>query len=427
MLDRSYDAAVQEAFERASDALSAQVGSAADVDFEESAEQVEGIVRRVPGFDGAPQTVIDDAVQAVIDDLFYLGPIEDLLADPSVTEIMVNGPDDVRVERAGVIAQTEVHFRDDDHILSVINRIALADDRHCDKGSSPMTNATLHRPGTPFDGSRVNLAVPPIAVDHPLIDVRKFRSDMLTAQALIAAGEFDERIDEVLDAFVRARMNIMIVGGTGSGKTTLLNVVSNYIPDDQRIITIEDTCELKLAKSHVVRMESRQRSAEGTGEVTIGQIVVNALRQRPDRIVVGECRSGEAFHMLQAMQTGHDGSLTTVHANNARHSLSRLQQMVQMAPEASTMPPEAIMSVITDAVDIIVHVRRWPDGTRRVAEVVEVQGMQGPVPTTAPLITWNQSSGRWEPTGERLTREHRERFETNGVVIDEGWWTPWER
>ena len=425
MYPRELDGAVQGVVDTLTERLSTQVGSASDVDFEIALSEARALVEGDPDLAGLDAESADEVTQAILDDLFYLGPIEPLLIDPTVTEIMVNAPDDVRIERGGVIEPTDVRFRSDDHIVSVINRIALADDRHCDRGSSPMTNATLHRPGTPFDGSRVNLVVPPIAVDHPLIDIRKFRSDVLTPEALIERGEYDERVDEVLDALVRARMNILIVGGTGSGKTTLLNVVSSYIPDDQRIVTIEDTCELRLAKSHVVRMEARQKGTEGTGEVTIAQIVTNALRQRPDRIIVGECRSGEAFHMLQAMQTGHDGSLTTIHANNARHALTRLEQMVQMAPDASTMPPDAIMSIITDAVDIVIHVRRWPDGTRRIAEIVEVQGMQGSVPTTAPLITYDEGSRTWAPSGERLSREHRERFATNGVEIDEGWWRSW--
>lgn len=417
---------VKELAQKTRERLSARVNEDGEVSQEEAAGIAAEQAARTPELAsldaGARARVADEAVA----ELFLLGPLEPLLRDPTVTEVMVNAPDQIYVEQKGSLKLTNVRLRDDEQALALCSRLAAEDDKHCDKGT-PTCDCTLHRPGADFDGSRVNLMVPPIAVDHPVIDIRKFRADVVTPEALEATGSFDRKTAEILESMVLARMNIIVMGGTGSGKTTLLNALSCFIPDDQRILTVEDTVELKLAKSHLVRATTRQRSAEGTGEYTIRDSILNALRQRPDRIVVGECRGEEAFDMLQAMSTGHDGSLTTLHANNARHALSRLQMMIQMSRSAGNMNPVDIMKVITDAVDVIVHVKRWPDGSRRVAEVVEVQGCDGQtgVPTVAPIVLYDEKAGAWVPTGEKLTTAHRERYATNGVEIDERWWSQW--
>ena len=433
MLDRTYDAALADAYNVTLGALG---GGAAGghADFEQGLEIARQAISQSPAFAALPELSPDEAEQAarsVADDLFLLGPIEPLLADPEVTEIMVNGPDDVYIEQRGKISKSEVRFRDDEHIMRVIQRIAADDNRRCDT-ASPLCDCTLHRPSAPFDGSRVNATSKPISVDHPTLDIRKFRTDKLTMASLMEGGTLDERQAEIIESLVRARMNIIIMGGTGSGKTTLLNAVSNYIPDDQRIITVEDTAELKLAKSHVLRMEARQANLEGRGAITIRQIIKNTLRQRPDRIVVGEVRGGEAFDLLQAMGTGHDGSLTTLHANNSRAALTRLQMLVQMSDEGANMPPAAIMRIITDAVDFVVNVRRYQDGTRKVAEIAEVQGMQGDVPTLSIISQFVQEGyegkrvvGSFQPTGDRFCQDHKERFANNGVDIDEGWFDRW--
>ena len=421
-LGKRYDDAIVRLEEAAGARLAGTLGSAEHVD-ERVARQVIGeLVGRIGGLGGEGDEVLEAIANAAFDDLYRLGPLEELLEDTRFTEIMVNAPDDVRVEMDGVIYRTDAHFRDDDHVLGVCTRLAVDDDRHCDK-ATPICDCTLHRRGASFDGSRVNLTIPPVVVDHPLIDIRKFRQDVLTPKALIDLGTMDERCGDLLEALVLARMNIIVIGGTGSGKTTTLNVISSYIPDSQRIATIEDTVELKLAKDQVIRHQTRQRSIEGTGEITIHDLVKNSLRERPDRIVVGECRDGAAFEMLQAMSTGHDGSLATIHANNARDALSRLQMMVQMSDAAGNMNPESIMRVITSAVDIIVEVRRWPDGHRRIAEVVEVCGMEGDTPTLEPLIGYDEASDSWISRGARLTPGHRARFRTNGVPVNEGWWS----
>lgn len=421
MLGREYDPAVSQICKIAQKRFAGIQGQGQRTSEETALPIVRDLAHKSAFLRGEDEDTIDLVVKAAMDDLFRLGPIEELLADERFTEVMVNGPADVRVEMSGKIYRTDVHFRDDAHILQVVNRLATDDDKHCDK-ATPICNCTLHRKGASFDGSRVNLTICPAAVDHPTIDVRKFRSDVLTPEKLMDFGTMDERCSEILRALILARMNIIVMGGTGSGKTTTLNALSNYIPDSDRIITVEDTVELKIAKSHVVRLATRQKSAEGAGEITIHDLIIDTLRMRPDRIIVGECRGEEAFEMLQAMSTGHDGSLTTIHANDARHALSRLQMMIQMSESARNMDPAAIMKVVTDAVDIIVHVKRWPDGHRRIAEIVEVCGMQGNVPTVGNLIEYDEKTDTWKASGERLTPKHRERFASNGVAIDEDWW-----
>ena len=291
-----------------------------------------------------------------------------------------------------------------------------------------MCDCKLRRRGASFDGSRVNAVWRPIAVDHPTLDIRKFRNDLLTPEALIGMDTMDEKIADFLRALVEARMNIIISGGTGSGKTTLLNAVSNFIPNDQRIITIEDTAELNLAKDHVIRLEGRQANSEGAGLITIRQLVRNTLRMRPDRIVVGECRGAESFDMLQAMGTGHDGSLTTLHANDARRALGRLEMMMQMSEEGAGMPNRSIRQFISDAVDFIVQTRRFRDGSRRITEVVEVCGMQGDVITTGNIFKFQEEGmvdgriqGSFVPGGDRMMRSHIVRFENAGIPVNDSW------
>lgn len=421
MLERKYDAVVAQIGAVAQRGLAGAQGAGQRTDEAGALALVQDVVARNLVVRGEPEEVRGAVAQAVMDDLFRLGPLEELLADERFTEIMVNAPSDVRVEMGGKIYRTDVRFRSDEHILQVVNRLAAEDDKHCDK-ATPICDCTLHRKGAAFDGSRVNLTICPVAVDHPTINIRKFRNDVLTPERLIETGTMDGRCAEVLEALIKSRMNIVVMGGTGSGKTTTLNALSNYIPDSERIITVEDTVELKIQKSDVTRLQTRQRSAEGAGEITMHDLIIDTLRKRPDRIIVGECRGEEAFEMLQAMSTGHDGSLTTLHANDARHALSRLQMMIQMSESARNMDPEAIMKVVTDAVDIIVHVKRWPNGRRRISEIVEVCGMQGSVPTTGTLVRYDEAAGAWRPGGERLNPRHRERFASNGIEIDESWW-----
>lgn len=339
MLDKMYDNAVAEVMSRCANDLQNQVALVGEVSdgIERLQDRALAYVSRSPTFEDADEDVKRQAAKFVVDDLFQLGPIEELLWDPEVSEIMVNSPDQVMVERRGKITLSDVHFFDEEHVQRTIARIVSSDGRRCDN-QSPLCDCMLHRTGAPFDGSRVNAVAFGIA-KHWTLDVRKFRNDALTPESLIANGSMDENMADFLQALVLARMNIVIEGGTGSGKTTLLNALSNFIPDGQRIITVEDTAELNLAKSHVLSLQSRPANNEGKGEITLQQLVINTLRQRPDRIVVGECRGPEAFDMLQAMNSGHDGSLTTTHANNPRAALDRLQNLVQMSRAGANMPP----------------------------------------------------------------------------------------
>ena len=367
-------------------------------------------------------------VDAVMDELYRLGPIEPFLHDPEVTEIVVNAYDKIYTERNGVFRREDAMFFDEAHIIRIIDRITTADNRRCDE-SSPLCDCSLHRPGASFDGSRVNCGLRPVAVDSAYIDIRKFRNDALTVDQLIAGGAFDRRMAAFLEALVVGRMNIIVMGGTGSGKTTLLNCLSDFLPRGQRIVTIEDTAELHLSGEHVLRMESRQANAEGKGEITIQKLVKNALRQRPDRIVVGECRGAEAFDMVQAMGTGHDGSLTTLHANDPRGAIDRMQSMIQMA--GFDMPDKAIRALIAGSVDFIVHIKRYMDGSRRIAEISEICGMEGDVVTMEPIFVFEQEAtapgekvrGRFVATGGRPSAKHADRIRAQGVDIDQDWFS----
>jgi pilus assembly protein CpaF len=346
-------------------------------------------------------------VAAARDEAGGYGPLDPLLRDPGVTEIMVNAPGEVYVERDGRIQRSPVRFRDQAHVLQVVERILAPLGRRVDE-SSPMVDARLP------SGARVNVVVPPVSVRGVAVTIRKFAPDAYRMRDLVAAGTLSPEMAAFLQAAVDARLNIVVSGGTGSGKTTMLNALSSFIPADQRIVTIEDAAELKLQQEHVVSLEARPANVEGRGEVTIRQLVINALRMRPDRIIVGEVRGGEALDMLQAMNTGHDGSLTTAHANSPRDLLSRLETMVLMS--GAELPLRAIRQQIVAAVDLIVHQRRDRDGRRRVESITEVVGMEGDTITLQDLFAYAPPPGggaaRFAPTG--LLPKALDRLEAGG-------------
>jgi pilus assembly protein CpaF len=332
-------------------------------------------------------------------DVIGFGPIEPLLNDPTVSEVMVNGPKKIYFERKGRLLLSDVQFDDDDHVRRIIDRIVSPLGRHVDE-ASPIVDARLP------DGSRVNVVIPPISLVGPTITIRKFTKEKLRVDDLIRFGSITPEIADFLRACVVARLNIVISGGTGSGKTTLLNVLSNFIPDDERIVSIEDSAELQLAKEHWIRLETRPANIEGTGAITARDCMKSTLRMRPDRVIVGECRGGEALDMLQAMNTGHDGSLTTGHANTPRDMLARLETMVLMA--GMDLPVRAIREQISSAVDVIVQQSRMRDGSRKVTHITEVQGMEGEKVTLQDVFLFEQESfengkvvGAVKPTGVR--------------------------
>jgi pilus assembly protein CpaF len=306
----------------------------------------------------------------VLNELIGFGPIEPLLDDITVTEVMVNGPDHVFVEQKGRVVETKVRFDDEAHVYRIIDRIIRPLGRRVDR-KWPMVDARLP------DGSRVNVIIPPTAIDGPTITIRKFSKKRLIVDDLIKFGSLTPAMSEFLRACVLARLNVIVAGGTGSGKTTLLNVLSNAIPDDERIVSIEDSAELQLAKPHIVRLEARPADPDGTGKVTIRDLVINALRMRPERIIVGECRGPEALDMLQAMNTGHDGSMTTLHANSPRDTVSRLETMCLMA--GIEFPIRVVREQIAGAIDLVVQTARMRDGSRKIVQITEVQGMEGDV------------------------------------------------
>ena len=348
------------------------------------------------------------------DEMLGLGPIEVLLKDPTVTEVMVNGPKKIFVERMGRLQLTDIQFHDDSHVMNIIERILSPIGRHIDE-SVPLVDARLE------DGSRVNIIIPPLSLMGPCITIRKFATKALSVDNLITFGTLDRKMADFIKACIQARINILVSGGTGSGKTTTLNVLSSFIPENERIVTIEDAAELKLQQEHVVTLESRPANIEGNGESTIRDLVKNALRMRPDRIIVGEVRGGEALDMLQAMNTGHDGSLTTAHANNPRDALSRLETMVLMA--GFEMPIRAIREQVSSAIELILQQSRLKDGSRKITYITEVQHMEGDVITTQDLFRFEQTgmdengklTGHFVSTG--MQPGFMDKFQVNGVSL----------
>lgn len=339
-------------------------------------------------------------IELILDDMLALGPLEPLLEDDGVTDIMVNGPDRVYVEIGGKLRLTDVRFRDDDHVLQIARRIVSKVGRRIDE-TSPMVDARLE------DGSRVNIIIPPLSLKGPSISIRKFARSVITLDAMVKQENISKPIADLLQIISRCKMNVLISGGTGSGKTTLLNAMSQMIGVDERIVTIEDAAELQLQQPHVVSLETRPANLEGNGEIKIRDLVKNALRMRPDRIIIGECRAEEVVDMLQAMNTGHDGSLGTIHANNSREAFTRLENMFLMA--GVDMPTKAIRNQISQAIDIVVQIERMRDGKRRVTEITEVIGMEGEIITTQTLFKYKYMDmdrdgdlvGCWEYSGLR--------------------------
>jgi pilus assembly protein CpaF len=356
----------------------------------------------------------DRVIEEILDEVFGLGPLEPLLQDPTVSDILVTTPRLVYVERGGKLYRTPVEFKDDAHLLRIIEKVVSRVGRRVDE-SSPLVDARLP------DGSRVNAAIPPIAVDGPLLSIRRFGQHALKGEDLVAKLTLTEGMLELLKGAVKARLNIVICGGTGAGKTTLLNALSSYIPEDERIVTIEDAAELRLQQTHVARLETRPPNVEGAGAIHIRQLVINALRMRPDRIIVGEVRAEEALDMLQAMNTGHDGSLTTIHANAPRDALGRLEVMVGMAN--ANMGVRSIRQQVASAVDLFIQVGRFSDGSRRVTHVTECVGMEQDVITLQDIFLFEKTGiaesgrvlGRFRATGIRP--RFYDRFKASGINL----------
>ncbi|MFZ4813500.1 MAG: CpaF family protein [Phototrophicaceae bacterium] len=368
---------------------------------EQLKQQIEGLFNTILSEESMvlSRTERQRLFEAIVAEILGFGPIEILLAEESISEVMVNGPKDIFVERRGNLTRANVVFEDNSHVMRIIDRIVAPLGRRVDE-SSPLCDARLP------DGSRVNVVIPPIALNGPTITIRKFSKKPLTIEDLIRFGSMTAEIAEFLRGCVIGRLNMVVSGGTGSGKTTLLNVLSNFIPEDERIITVENAAELQLQQDHVVTLESRPANIEGKGAISIQDLVMNCLRMRPERIVVGECRGGEALDMLQAMNTGHDGSLTTLHANTPRDAISRLEVMCLMA--GMDLPIRAIREQIASAIDCIVQQQRLRDGSRRILYVTEVQGMEGEMVTMSDIFEFEQTGieggkiiGRIRPTGIR--------------------------
>jgi pilus assembly protein CpaF len=360
-------------------------------------------------------------LQEILDEVTGYGPIQPLLQDEGISEIMVNGPKSIYVERRGKLTKTDRSFRDNQHVMRIIERIVAPLGRRIDE-ASPMVDARLP------DGSRVNVIIPPLSIRGPVITIRKFFREALSIDDMVRYGSLTPQMAMFLQASVKGRLNVIVSGGTGSGKTTTLNVLSGFIPSDERIVTIEDAAELQLQQDHVVPLESRPANLEGKGEISIRHLVRNSLRMRPDRIVVGECRGGEALDMLQAMNTGHDGSITTAHSNSPRDTVSRLETMTLMA--GTELPSRAILEQIAAAIDIIVHQSRFRDGTRKITHISEVQGMEGNVIVLQDIFRYQQTGisddgrviGRHVPTG--LRPRAMDVFKSQGIDLPQDIFTP---
>jgi pilus assembly protein CpaF len=353
-------------------------------------------------------------VEEVLDEVFGLGPLEPLLRDPTISDILVTTPRLVYVERGGKLYRTSVEFKDNTHLLRIIEKVVARVGRRVDE-SSPLVDARLP------DGSRVNAAIPPVAVDGPLLSIRRFGKDLLQGEDLVKKLAMTEGMLDLLKACVRSRLNMVICGGTGAGKTTLLNVLSSYIPENERIVTIEDAAELRLRQTHVARMETRPANIEGQGAIKIRDLVINALRMRPDRIIVGEVRSEEALDMLQAMNTGHDGSLTTIHSNTPRDGVARLEVMVGMAN--ANMAPRAIRQQVSSAIDLMIQVARFSDGSRKITHVTELVGLEGDQVTMQDIFLFEKTGvaengkvlGRFRATGVRP--RFYEKLKASGIQL----------
>ena len=357
----------------------------------------------------------------LFNDIMGYGPIEVLVQDPTYSEIMVNGPDKIYVEDKGKLKLTDLRFRDEEHLMNIINRIVSNVGRHVDE-ASPMVDARL------ADGSRVNAIIPPLSLVGPVLTIRKFGKKPITAQQLLKFGSLTPQMLQFLEACVKGKLNIVVAGGTGSGKTTLLNVLSSYIPEDERIVTIEDAAEVQLKQEHVITLEARPANLEGKGAVTIRNLVKNALRMRPDRIIVGEVRSEETLDMLQAMNTGHDGSLTTTHANSPRDTVARLETMVLMS--GMELPLRAIRDQISSAIDIIVQQSRLRDGTRKITSITEIIGMEGDIVSMQDIFVY-ETDGTVDTSGKFKGTFHAtgvrpnclDKIKGNGVTVNNEWFT----
>jgi pilus assembly protein CpaF len=392
---------------------------------EQAEKDLESAIRIIMESESGPMTASEreNLILEIKNEVLGLGPLEPLLADPTINDILVNRYNQVYVERKGRLTKAPIRFRDDAHLLKIIDKIATAVGRRIDE-SSPMVDARL------ADGSRVNAIIPPLAIDGPSMSIRKFSVDPLRVEDLIRFGSINKGLAQVMEAVVEARLNVLISGGTGSGKTTLLNVLSSFIPSYERIVTVEDSAELQLQQEHVVRLETRPPNIEGHGEVTLRDLVRNCLRMRPDRIVVGEVRGGEALDMMQAMNTGHDGSLTTIHANTPRDALSRVETMISMA--GLDIPEKAIRHQVASAVNIIIQTNRLSDGSRRVISFQEITGMESDTVTMQEIFAFKQTGvdklkrvvGTFGPTGIRP--HFSTKLESMGLGLDSSIYTQGE-